>query len=270
MLSAAEVAKFKAEGFLLGGRVISDEQIGVLLEEMQRVISGEGRKELPQSVRITNLASSAQTPMWQIINIWQASEPFHQLMFNPKVIEEVAQLTDARQLRVWHDQILYKPSATGGPLGWHQDSPYWPALAPNDVIVTAWVALDDVDEDNGCMRMIRGSYKWGDQLQFLQTIQDFYNLPKEFNGREIEVRMCPVPKGHVHFHHSLTCHGSGQNKSGRPRRAIALHYMTERCVYVEAGQSPMKSFIKVADGAMLEGDIFPLVWEKANKEPAHV
>src|ERR1051325_3810234 len=98
MLSPQEVATFKADGFLLGGRVISDEQVGILQEEMQRVIRDAGRTQMPPSVRIRNLTSSAQTPMWQIINIWQASEPFHQLMFNPKVIEEVAQLTDARQL----------------------------------------------------------------------------------------------------------------------------------------------------------------------------
>lgn len=39
---------------------------------------------------------------------------------------------------------------------WHQDAPYWPIVAPMTE-VTAWVALDDADEDNGCMSMVPGS-----------------------------------------------------------------------------------------------------------------
>ncbi len=265
MLSAAEVARFKEDGFLLGGRVLSDDQVEALRTEMQRVIDDQKKPDVPQPVRIANLAGGEATPIWQIVNIWQASPPFHQLMFNKKVIEEVAQLTDANQLRVWHDQVQYKPSETGGFLPWHQDSPYWPTLAPKDVMVTAWVALDDVDDSNGAMRMMPGSYKWGDSIEFIHTIKDFYNPPADFNGRPLEPRICPVPRGHVHFHHALTWHGSAANKSGRPRRAIALHYITERCRYVAAGEHPMKPFIHVADGEMLQGDVFPLVWEKQSR-----
>jgi ectoine hydroxylase-related dioxygenase (phytanoyl-CoA dioxygenase family) len=36
----------------------------------------------------------------------------------------------------------------------------------------------------------------------------------------------PVRKGEVSFHHSMTWHGSHENRSDRPRRAIALHFMT--------------------------------------------
>src|SRR5436190_39806 len=82
----------------------------------------------------------------------------------------------------------------GGHNMWHQDSPYWPTLAPKDVMVTAWVALDDVDEGNGCMRMMPGTHQWGDSIAFIHTMKDFYNPPAEFEGRKLEVRNCPVPK----------------------------------------------------------------------------
>ena len=36
---------------------------------------------------------------------------------------------------------------SGGELKWHQDYPYWPLAQPN--AVTAWIALDDTDEENG-------------------------------------------------------------------------------------------------------------------------
>jgi len=67
----------------------------------------------------------------------------------------------------------------------------------------------------------------------------------------------------VHFHHGLTWHGSQANRSARPRRAIALHYMTEKTCFVAAGAHVMKQFAHVADGSKLEGDHFPLVWSQA-------
>ena len=268
MLRPEQVAKFQAEGFLLGNKVLSDEQVGVLQDELDRVIRDNGKPGIPQPVRIMDIAGQSGSPVWQIVNIWQASDAYRELIFNPTVIEEVAQLTGAKQLRIWHDQIQYKPKETGGVNMWHQDSPYWPTLKPKDVMVTAWIALDDVDAGNGCMRMIPGTHKWGDRIDFIHTIKDFYNPPAEYNGNKLEVRYCPVPQGHVHFHHALTWHGSGENKSGRPRRAIALHYMTERCLYDASGGHPMKPFIHVADGEMLQGEAFPLVWEA--REPAAV
>ena len=76
------------------------------------------------------------------------------------------------------------------------------------------------------------------------------------------MKLCPVRKGEVHFHHSLTWHGSHANTSGRPRRALAIHYMTEETRYNAAGTHLMQKFATVADGQMLEGDHFPLVWSK--------
>jgi len=39
----------------------------------------------------------------------------------------------------------------------------------------------------------------------------------------LEMVLRPVAKGEVHYHHSLTWHGSHQNTSMRPRRAVAIH-----------------------------------------------
>jgi ectoine hydroxylase-related dioxygenase (phytanoyl-CoA dioxygenase family) len=127
--------------------------------------------------------------------------------------------------------------------------------------VTAWIALDDVDEENGCMSMVAGSYKWGPNIDFLHTLKAWDAMPAAFDGHPIEVRTCPAPRGHVHFHHALTWHGSPANRSARPRRAIALHYMTQETRYVAAGDHVMKQFVTVADGEKLAGEHFPLVWK---------
>ena len=88
------------------------------------------------------------------------------LIHNPTIVEEIGQLMSARELRVWHDQIQYKPPQVGGVNRWHQDSPLWGILTPKTSQVSAWVALDDANDSNGCMRMVRGSYHWGSQMPF--------------------------------------------------------------------------------------------------------
>ena len=224
MLNEQQLALFRHNGFVNGGPVLDDDRVEVLRAEVLRVIDERERTDIAQPVLCRNLNSDESAPIWQIVNIYEASPAFKKLIMGTTIAEMAAQLTGAKELRVWHDQIQYKPQAQGGRLHWHQDSPAWPTLMPKHVQISAWVALDDADYDNGCMY--------------------------------------PVKKGHVHFHHSLTWHGSGSNTSNRPRRAIAIHYMTEQTTYYAAGNHPMKPFISVADGEQLVGDAFPLVWQR--------
>lgn len=259
MLTESQVAQFKADGYLNGGHAIGDAEVDVLRAELERIIENQDRLER-KPVRIANLSGKNESPVWQIVNIWEASDAFRELMFNRKIVEEIAQLTGAKELRIWHDQIQYKPAQVGGVNMWHQDAPLWPIIEPMTE-VSAWVALDDVDESNGCMSMVPGSHQWGDRMMsFLATLPDFDSMPAEYEGHPITVRTCPVKKGEVHYHHALTWHGSHANLSGRPRRAIAYHYMTQDTCYVASGGHPMKPFVTVADGEILQGEHFPQVY----------
>jgi ectoine hydroxylase-related dioxygenase (phytanoyl-CoA dioxygenase family) len=258
MLTPQQVATFQEQGYLKGGRVLSDAQVDELRAEVERVIA-DREKPVPQPVSITNLARNTGGVVWQIVNISQASAPFAALVRHRQIAEEIAQLTGGKEIRLWHDQIQFKPAETGGVNMWHQDWPYWGILdAPHQV--TAWVALDDVDPENGCMSMVPGSHRWGNNIEVLHKLPAFDQMLTEYAGHKLTVVPCPVRKGEVHYHHGLTWHGSPANKSGRPRRAIALHYMTEQTRYKASGQHLMKKFVTVPDVAKLEGAAFPCVW----------
>lgn len=262
MLTPVQIAEFKSQGYLRGAKVLNDAQAEILRGEIERVIADRERTDITQPVLCHNFTGNAAAPVWQIVNIWEASPAFRDLIHNRQICEEMAQLMTATELRIWHDQIQYKPASRGGVNMWHQDAPLWPIIAPMTE-VTAWVALDDVDVDNGCMSMVPGSHLWGDHMKHLATWKDFVaDVPREFQGHKVEVKKCPVKKGEVHFHHSLTWHGSHANTSGRPRRAIALHFMGGETRYVESGEHCMKPFVTVKDGELLQGEHFPLVWSK--------
>jgi ectoine hydroxylase-related dioxygenase (phytanoyl-CoA dioxygenase family) len=100
-------------------------------------------------------------------------------------------------------------------------------------------------------------------MKYLFTLKDYVkDMPQEYEGHKVTVRTCPVKKGEVHYHHSLTWHGSHANTSGRKRRAIALHFMTNETRYVQSGDHCMKPFVEVADGEVMQGKHFPLVWSR--------
>jgi len=260
MLTDTQVAQFQAQGFLNGGRILEEGPVEELRGELSRVIENHDALE-HKPVLFRNLSGDEAAQVWQIVNIWEASEPYAALMRHPKIAEDIAQLTGARELRIWHDQIQFKPAETGGVNWWHQDAPLWPIIAPMTE-VSAWVALDDVDESNGCMSMVPGSHQWGNNMPFLNALDhdDFDGMPGEFEGHPVAIRRCPVRKGEVHYHHALAWHGSHANTSGRPRRAVALHFMTGETRFVASGQHVMKPFVEVADGELMRGAHFPRIY----------
>jgi ectoine hydroxylase-related dioxygenase (phytanoyl-CoA dioxygenase family) len=261
MLTDSQIAQFRRDGYLAGPKVITDEQVELLRADVERVIRDKDNASAPQPVLCHNMGKP-DAPIWQIVNIWEASSPFRELIHNTTIGEEMAQLTGANELRIWHDQIQFKPASTGGVNMWHQDAPIWAIIAPMTE-VTAWVALDDVDIENGCMSMVPGSHLWGNTMDLLRTFKQFSDMPAEWNGHKVVVRPCPVRKGEVHYHHGLTWHGSSANISGRSRRAIALHFMTDKTRYVASGKHTMKQFVEVEDGQVMKGKHFPLVWSRA-------
>ena len=126
------------------------------------------------------------------------------------------------------DQIFMKPPRFGSAKPYHQDNFYF-RCHPDDQVITAWIALDDVSVENGCLRYIDGSHRGPILPHAPIPGQEFYNLvpPPELVDLERE-SLAPVRKGGVVFHHSKTLHTSHRNRSDRWRRAYATHWITAR------------------------------------------
>ena len=113
MLTPAQITEFKTQGYLRSAKVLDDDQVEILRAEVERVITERDNADIPQPVLCHNFTHNEAAPVWQIVNIWQASAPFKSLTTNSMICEEMAQLTGADSLRIWHDQIQYKPAARG-------------------------------------------------------------------------------------------------------------------------------------------------------------
>jgi phytanoyl-CoA hydroxylase len=157
---------------------------------------------------------------------------FSDLLSQPKIVDLArALLKDAVVPKGL--QFFNKPPETGKPTPPHQDGYYY-SLVPNEAL-TVWIALDDVDEENGAIYYFKGSHHKGvlphnvsEVLGFSQTIA------QEFMNELGEKVMCPVKRGDSLIHHSLTIHSAGGNVSPRSRRALGLVYYAERAKVDEA------------------------------------
>jgi len=58
---------FKNNGYVLGGQLLSNDQVEVLREEMDRVIRDKDKADVPQPHRLINIGEE-ETPIWQIVN----------------------------------------------------------------------------------------------------------------------------------------------------------------------------------------------------------
>lgn len=131
---------------------------------------------------------------------------------------------------VYFSQIFFKPPHGGGPKPAHQDNYYFGPSDPEGV-VTAWIALDDADEDNGCLRYGRATHLAPVLPHSAPDDRPFDLQIDDAIVERLDMRPAPVPKGGVSFHHGGTVHCSADNRSGRWRRACAFHYVRNDVVF---------------------------------------
>ena len=163
----------------------------------------------------------------QIQSLYNHSPHFHGMMFGSK-FEELASLLLDDKVVGRNMQYFNKPPRIGNPTPPHQDGYYF-MLEPNEA-VTMWLGLDDVDEENGCVRYVKGSHRDGMRphgktvLGFSQGITDFGTA----GDLDREVWFSTRP-GDLLVHHSLTIHRADGNRSAdRSRRALGFIYYADR------------------------------------------
>jgi hypothetical protein len=130
-----------------------------------------------------------------------------------------AQLMGPRTEFVFDHAMVKSPQ--GLPTAWHQDQAFWRA-GMSFRIVSFWIALQEVNRDNGCLKFIPKS-NHGPLYEHRSLGDDPRKHGVESMGvREEAAVFCPIPAGGATIHHWLTCHGADANRTTSPRRAYAI------------------------------------------------
>ena len=143
-------------------------------------------------------------------------------------------LLGAKSVRLLQDTLLLKYPSAAGSIALHQDYSYTGYLDPPSSLA-AGLALNDATIDSGCLYVVDGSHRWG-LVGGLHVLADA--LADDLDRRlspsqrhDVEHGTIPleVRAGDVTIHHCLTLHGSGDNRSDRPRKTIITHLFNGDC-----------------------------------------
>lgn len=131
------------------------------------------------------------------------------------------------------DMLINKAPMTNTETPWHQDAAYWIKM-PDLRAVSFWIALDDVDIDNGCMWFLPVSGRAvfphepsgkGGALTCAKSIVEKPNAAP-----------IPLKTGDCTIHDGFTLHYSGGNKTNRQRRALILNFRPLSMIELERSQ----------------------------------
>ena len=163
----------------------------------------------------------------------ELSNKFLQFGFNKKIIKVVSEII-GDDIILWSMHPMIKAAKTGKEIPWHQDGKYWP-IEPL-ATVTVWIALGDVNKDNGCMQFIPGSHK-NNLLPHKQKKKNDENygsldLHIDKNSFSEEYKTyCEIKKSEISIHDVFLLHKSDPNISNTERRALAIRYMPSSSYY---------------------------------------
>jgi non-heme Fe2+,alpha-ketoglutarate-dependent halogenase len=144
----------------------------------------------------------------------------------PRVLDIVQDLL-GETLICRHSHLFAKLPGDGKRVSWHQDASYWP-LSPSKV-VSAWLAIDDVDVGNAAMQVIPGSHRKA-QVPFFASTEEENNVLNQTVRDPLEHGSAPVSlelnAGQMSLHSDWILHSSDVNQSSRRRCGLAMRYLS--------------------------------------------
>jgi non-haem Fe2+, alpha-ketoglutarate-dependent halogenase len=147
----------------------------------------------------------------------------YDLLTHPRVVAHVKDLLGENVIG-WGSHYFCKMPRDGKVVNWHQDASYWP-LTPSKA-ATVWLAIDDADVENACMRFIPGSHHCGHLTYHLTEESEDAVLNQKVENAEQFGRPVDdeLKAGEISLHSDLLLHGSEANRSDRRRCGLTLRY----------------------------------------------
>ena len=169
----------------------------------------------------------------QLVNLWVDQPAVRQFTFDRRLADIARQLAQCQAVLLHHDQALIKPGGERSrATNWHQDTPYYP-MQQNDAL-SAWIAVDDVSTENGCLQFLPGSHRFG-SLEPVPFDVEGASIIDQMAQQGVTLDAVPVSMamaaGGVSFHHGCLFHYASPNRTEQPRRALTIIYTPDYVTY---------------------------------------
>jgi ectoine hydroxylase-related dioxygenase (phytanoyl-CoA dioxygenase family) len=125
---------------------------------------------------------------------------------------------------LWGGQFFLKEPKDGSVVPWHQDAQYWP-LSPSNA-VTVWLALYDTNEENGAMKVVKGSHNEGMFKHHTNKASNLV-LDQEVSNDQIkeeDIISLNLKAGEISLHNDALLHGSEANNSNKRRCGVTMRF----------------------------------------------
>ncbi len=207
-LTSEQISAFNRDGYLKGIRIFSEDEIADIRAYFDELLA-------------RTLAAGGDS--YSISTAHLRFGRVYDILTHPRIVARVKDLLGENVI-AWGSHFFCKLPGDGKRVSWHQDSSYWP-LTPSKA-ATAWLAIDDANVENACMRYIPGTHRLG-HLTYTLSETDEANVlnqtvgAAETLGQPIDVEL---KAGEISIHSDLLLHGSEANQSNRRRCGLTLRY----------------------------------------------
>ena len=254
MLSEPDKAQFDRDGYLMIPALVSDGVRESLLKEIDLWVTescnhsanygfdtpnGKARFDLEHG------HSAVEPRLRRVANPVDISEPYQALLFEGMVPEVVADLIGP-DVFFHHCKLNNKFPGMTARVEYHADHPFDPHT--NDDGVTVLLLLDDMDDDNGCMRVVPGSH----QERYTHFRDDKFigsTDPDLFDSFDQRADSIIGKAGDVCLMDIWTLHGGGPNLSqNRSRRMLIADYRAADAFALAPPIVPSRFYHKIVAG----------------------
>lgn len=226
-LTSQQVESYEENGFLRIPQVFSSEEINEMESEFMDLIStwaetspgwtGEWRKVYMDE------ETEEKSKLTAMHDLQFYSQAWMKAVTNKILCDSMEDLLGPN-VELHHSTMHVKPPSTGHPFPMHQDWAFYGHV--DGRYVDTIVHLDDTNEENGCLRFLKGSHKNG-VLKHVTTMPNgdpcTPHLPTDKWKLDDTVPV-PAKRGDVICFSIHTVHGSRINKTNKLRRLIRVGY----------------------------------------------
>ena len=223
-LQADAPAFFRANGYIKLSGVISAGAQMRLRKELVRLLS---------EAFDTTLDGGAANRFLSLEMVWLDNPLVRAFVLSPRIAKISADLLGVERIRLYHDNVLSKEPGCGR-TPWHFDDHHFP-LDTHDV-VTPWIPAQPIPLAMGplafAMPIEVAKLVEGVAFNTANTSYD-RGVAEVFARNNVIVDESPFEIGDVSFHHNLSFHTAGANRTTRSRVVLANTYYADGARLVE-------------------------------------
>ncbi len=223
-LPANAPAYFRANGYIKLPDVISVGAQMRLRAELARLLS---------EAFDTALDGGAQNRFLSLEMVWRDNPLVRAFVLSPRIAKICADLLGVARVRLYHDNVLSKEPGCGR-TPWHYDDHHFP-LDTHDV-VTPWIPAQPIPDAMGPLAFAMPIDVWklveGVTFNKANTSYD-RGVAEVFAQHKVAVDATPFAPGEVSFHHNLSFHTAGANRTTRSRIVLANTFYGDGARLVE-------------------------------------